>query len=102
MSMFCPECGSLLYPDGDEMVCRKCDYREQKTGDRRIVADREEQELTVIDSDEDLEVLPKTQVTCPKCGNNEAYWVLRQTRAADEPETRIYTCTECGHKWREY
>ena len=39
---------------------------------------------------------------CPKCGNPEAYWVLRQTRGADEPETRIFECTKCGHKWREY
>lgn len=46
--------------------------------------------------------LPTTQEECPKCGNNEAYWVLRQTRGADEPETRIFECTKCGHKWREY
>jgi DNA-directed RNA polymerase subunit M len=46
--------------------------------------------------------LPKTAEQCPKCGNGEAYWVLRQTRGADEPETRIFECTKCGHKWREY
>jgi DNA-directed RNA polymerase subunit M len=46
--------------------------------------------------------LPKTEEQCPKCGNGEAYWVLRQTRGADEPETRIFECTKCGHKWREY
>ena len=46
--------------------------------------------------------LPKTEETCPKCGNGEAYWVLRQTRGADEPETRIFECTKCGHKWRDY
>ncbi len=46
--------------------------------------------------------LPKTEEVCPKCGNGEAYWVLRQTRGADEPETRIFECTKCGHKWREY
>jgi DNA-directed RNA polymerase subunit M len=46
--------------------------------------------------------LPKAEETCPKCANGEAYWVLRQTRGADEPETRIFECTKCGHKWREY
>jgi len=46
--------------------------------------------------------LPKAEETCPKCGNGEAYWVLRQTRGSDEPETRIFECTKCGHKWREY
>ncbi|MCJ2562923.1 MAG: transcription factor S, partial [Candidatus Thermoplasmatota archaeon] len=29
-------------------------------------------------------------------------WQLRQTRAADEPETRIYRCTKCSHTWREF
>jgi transcription factor S len=46
--------------------------------------------------------LPKAAEVCPKCGNDEAYWVLRQTRGADEPETRIFECTKCGYKWREY
>ena len=64
--------------------------------------ERKEKELTVIEENEDMSVLPKTNVRCPKCGNNEAYWILLQTRAADEPETRIYTCTKCGYRWREY
>jgi DNA-directed RNA polymerase subunit M len=46
--------------------------------------------------------LPTADEPCPKCGNPRAYWVLRQTRGADEPETRIFECTKCGHKWREY
>ncbi len=46
--------------------------------------------------------LPTAEEECPKCGNPRAYWVLRQTRGADEPETRIFECTKCGHKWREY
>ena len=49
-----------------------------------------------------VDTLPKAEETCPKCGNGEAFWVLRQTRGADEPETRIFECTKCGHKWREY
>jgi DNA-directed RNA polymerase subunit M len=46
--------------------------------------------------------LPKTVVECTKCGHNEAFWVLRQTRAADEPETKIYRCVKCSHSCREY
>jgi transcription factor S len=46
--------------------------------------------------------LPTAAEVCPKCGNGEAYWVLRQTRGSDEPETRIFECTKCGYKWREY
>jgi DNA-directed RNA polymerase subunit M len=52
--------------------------------------------------EEKIVTLPTAAEECPKCGNMEAYWVLRQTRGADEPETRIFECTKCGHKWREY
>jgi transcription factor S len=46
--------------------------------------------------------LPTADELCSKCGNTRAYWVLRQTRGSDEPETRIFECTKCGYKWREY
>jgi transcription factor S len=46
--------------------------------------------------------LPTAAEVCPKCENDLAYYVLRQTRGSDEPETRIFQCTKCGHKWREY
>ena len=65
-----------------------------------ITTESAEKETVVVEDQYDL--LPKTKVMCPKCDHNEAYWILRQTRAADEPETRIYTCTKCGHKWREF
>lgn len=39
---------------------------------------------------------------CPKCGHSKAYVVIMQTRAADEPPTRIYRCEKCGYTWREY
>jgi DNA-directed RNA polymerase subunit M len=59
-----------------------------------------EKEMAVMD--ELSGTLPTADVECPSCGNRTAYWVLRQTRAADEPETRIFRCTKCSHSWREY
>jgi DNA-directed RNA polymerase subunit M len=62
----------------------------------------EEQEVSeVIESEGGAASLPKTQETCPSCGNDEAYWYMQQIRAADESETRFYVCTECDHTWRE-
>ncbi len=46
--------------------------------------------------------LPTADELCSKCNNTKAYYVLRQTRGSDEPETRIFECTKCGYKWREY
>jgi DNA-directed RNA polymerase subunit M len=88
--------------ENDYYVCRKCGYKVKRgEGTGKVVSiKRKEKEIPVIEKD--VETLPKTEVICPKCGNTEAYWILRQTRAADEPETRIYTCTKCGYRWREY
>ncbi len=39
---------------------------------------------------------------CPKCDTDRVFVELRQTRASDEPETKICTCESCGNRWREY
>lgn len=101
--MICPICKLLLKIEGDEYVCKKCGYRvKRKTKEGRLISIKKiERKIPVIEKD--VETLPKTgDVVCPNCGNTEAYWILRQTRASDEPETRIYICTKCGYRWREY
>ena len=98
--MFCPKCKSLMLPKADDFVCSKCGYRKKKKG-RSIVVEKQVEKETVF-LEKQIDILPKTRTECPKCGHNEAFWVLRQTRASDEPETRIFTCTKCGHRWRAY
>jgi len=98
--MFCPKCRLLMFPTNGKLECRKCGYvKKVEKEERSIIKKREERGILILP--ENIETLPKTKVNCPKCGNNEAYWVLRQMRAADEPETRIYRCTKCNHSWRE-
>ena len=103
--MFCPKCGSLLFPTDGKFSCAKCGYERGITsGDARTarVVRRDERPADMLILDDVTETLPKTHVDCPKCGNGEAYWVMRQTRAADEPTTRIYRCTKCVNTWREF
>jgi len=102
--MFCPSCKRLMRPDKAAGVwrCSACgkevplgrgvEVRHTDATDRGAVAVVETKHVT----------LPKAAETCPKCANGEAYWVLRRTRGSDEPETRIFECTKCGYKWREY
>ena len=98
--MFCKKCKSMMTPSEGKWICKKCGYICDARGKECIVTERnEDKEILVID--ENTETLPKTKAECTKCGHNEAFWVLRQMRAADEPETRIYQCTKCKHKWRE-
>lgn len=100
--MFCPKCHALLYREGDELICRRCGHRAKIKGTpvKKIETRPKEKDIPVFEGD--LDTLPRTRVTCPACGNDEAWWYMRQTRAADEPTTTFYICTRCKHRWREY
>ncbi len=101
--MFCPKCKRLMRPDtaARRWRCSACGATVPLGAAREIGrSDPAQREVAVVDGKSST--LPTAAETCPKCGNGEAYWVLRQTRGADEPETRIFECTKCGHKWREY
>jgi DNA-directed RNA polymerase subunit M len=90
-----------MFPRNGSFKCSKCDFEQKSVKEpRTIMTKSKEKEVAVIDSN--APTLPKTNVACPKCNHNEAFWVIRQTRAADEPETRIYRCCKCSHSWREY
>ena len=86
------------------MVCRKCGTKvagtkqDAETSNTRSL--KAEKARVVVDKNAPG-ILPKTRVMCPKCSNNEAYWMMQQTRGADEPETRFYICVRCEHRWRE-
>ncbi|RLI89666.1 MAG: transcription factor S [Archaeoglobales archaeon] len=100
---FCPKCKSIMIYQGNKAVCRKCGYEKvcEEDEDVVIVAKRNRDDVPVIEG-EDIKTLPTTNVICPACGNREAYWWLRQLRAADESEVRFFRCTKCGKTWREY
>jgi DNA-directed RNA polymerase subunit M len=101
--MFCPKCKRLMRPDKSAGVwkCGTCGTK-VPLGNGRVVGASVPTGRNMAVIEEKHSTLPKTTEMCPKCGNMEAYWVLRQTRGADEPETRIFECTQCGNKWREY
>ena len=97
---FCPKCKILMLPKDGRFICGKCSYSKKTKGSSVLIEKQKTKETVVLEKK--IDILPKTRVECPKCGNNEAFWILRQTRASDEPETRIYTCTKCEHRWRVY
>ena len=102
---FCDECGSMMKTEDGMWVCGSCGYEtprdEQK--EAAMTSTQSQEESEVIDtSDVDAEDMgPTTEARCPECDNDRAFWEMKQIRAADESETRFFTCTECGHKWRE-
>ena len=117
--MFCPKCGTLSFPSpSGDITCTnyKCGY----VGPENLVikgVDGEDVDLSNIksetkakdreyeiikDSDKMQGILTTDTYMCPKCDSVEVYAYLEQTRSSDEPETRMLTCKECGHGWREY
>lgn len=99
---FCPKCKKLMIYVGNKAVCRKCGY-EKEVGEEKVVikSEKNKGEIPVIEG-EKVKTLPTTKAICPACGNNEAFWWMRQLRAADESEVRFFRCTKCGKTWREY
>lgn len=101
--MFCKKCGSLVLPKDGMIVCTKCgSKRKISKGDNYKLthSGTKKKELVIID--DEIETMPTTRAECPKCKNMKAEWWLRQTRGADEPETRFFRCTKCKFTWREY
>lgn len=97
-----------MFPQDHRFVCSNpsCGHErgiaEKDVQAARVVTRMKKEKPDTLVLDEITDTLPRTRVECPKCGHFEAYWVMRQTRAADEPTTRIYRCTKCSHTWREY
>ena len=102
--MFCPNCKSLLRPEGENLKCSRCEFERpiDETVESTTKTELEE-DLKDVPVFSDLDTMPVDDtVFCPKCENKGAYWHLRQTRSADEATTRFYRCTKCKHTWREY
>lgn len=105
---FCDECGSMMKAEGDRMVCANADCGAASARDREAEAefvstDAQRDDDVIESGDEDLEGKPiASDVRCEACGNDEAWYALQQTASADEPPTRFFKCTECGHRWRGY
>lgn len=102
--MFCPNCHRLMRPDkaAGAWICPGCGTKVKMGKAREVGRSAAIGRSMAVVEEGRMATLPTADETCPKCGNGKAYWVLRQTRGADEPETRIFECTKCGHKWREY
>jgi len=108
--IFCEKCGNVVIAEKKKgrlaYICKKCgniSHRGKVTTTSIFEKMKTpEEKVPVITEEDALEQFPKAKIICPKCENNEAYWFMQQTRSADEPPTRFYSCTKCGHKWREY
>lgn len=82
-------------------VCGSCGYETPTHPEAEYVVTEGQEAGEIIESTGGDSGLPTTDVLCPSCENNKAYWYMQQIRSADESETRFFVCTECEHRWRE-
>ena len=109
---FCPKCGTRLRFKAQKpnpvLMCDKCGFTEE-AADQTVPAPSDQVEETtastikvVGDKEEKIKTMPTTNVECPKCGHNTAFWWFLQTRSGDEPPTQFFRCEKCSHTWRQY
>jgi len=101
MFEFC-KCGGLLVPVDGVMTCRKCGSEQAKAKQSSALLKTAHADEKVIVLETNESNLPSIEHECEKCGNAIAYYWFIQTRASDEPPTRFFRCTKCGHTCREY
>jgi len=93
---YCPKCGKVLVPKKGVLFCKRCNYERPKTANASFISKTEQKKSEMPILEGNIQLLPTTNAKCPECGNNVAYWEMKQTRAADESPTRFLTCTKCG------
>ncbi len=102
---FCPKCKSIMIPSSGILKCRKCGFEKKPSSKEAVIVggpEKPQREMTILE-DKEAAGLPTTEdQKCPDCGNQKAYWWMRQLRSADESEVRFFRCTQCGKTWREY
>jgi DNA-directed RNA polymerase subunit M len=106
---FCDDCGTMMVSQDGTMVCTNddCGAREEQDTERAaaFVSTESQTDGDVIETEEDANFEGKptaTDVVCEECDAREAWYTIKQTGSADEPPTRFFKCTECGHRWRGY
>ena len=100
--LFCPKCKSILIPkqDSKRITC-SCGYV-LKWPKTIKIGEKTEKTKKVDIIDKTVEILPKTEMRCPECNHNKAYYWLAQTRSSDEAETQFFRCVKCSYQWRQY
>ena len=108
---FCPKCGTRLrlkvQKPSSILVCDKCGFTEESSASSaaqpEIIEEDDPATMKVLGDKEDkIKTMPTTQIECPKCGHNTAFWWFVQTRSGDEPPTQFFRCEKCAHTWRQY
>ena len=95
----------MMHTEGDRWVCRSCENEEPRdSGAEAAMATRDAQRddgaPAVADATRDA--AETTEASCPAdgCDGDRAEYEMLP-KPGGSYEVRLFTCVECGHKWRE-
>lgn len=106
MLVFCPNCGNRTSVENDgyhySFICSTCPYKQPIKDRIESVKYTKLKEVDDVLNDANTwKNVDVTDVKCPKCESNQAYFMQVQIRSADEPSTTFYRCVKCTHNWKE-
>jgi DNA-directed RNA polymerase subunit M len=102
---FCDECGSLMHTEGETWVCRSCEHEESRDSQAEAAmairdGQRDDGAPAVADGTQDSTETMQEPCPAEDCDSDQAYYEMIP-KPGGSYEVRLFTCVECGHKWRE-
>ncbi|WP_255197031.1 RPA12/RPB9/RPC11 RNA polymerase family protein [Halorarius litoreus] len=102
---FCDECGSMMHTEGGTWVCRSCGHEQARDSHAEAeMSLREDQQDdgTPSVAEADHESTETVRQACPEpgCDSDRANYKM-MPKPGGSYEVRLFTCVECGRKWRE-
>ena len=101
---FCDECGSLMHTAGDTWVCRSCENEEPRDADAEAAMTTQDGQVddeapAVADATQDATETVRESCPAEDCDSERATSEM-MPKPGGSYEVRLFTCVECGHKWR--
>jgi DNA-directed RNA polymerase subunit M len=102
---FCDECGSIMHTEGDTWVCRSCEHEAPRESQAEVAmatrdGQRDDGGPDVADLTQDSNETTGEPCPAEDCDSDRAHSEMIP-KPGGSYEVRLFTCVECGHKWRE-
>jgi len=95
----------MMHTAGETWVCRSCEHEEPRDSQAEAAmairdGQRGDETPAVADATQDAD--ETMEVPCPEgdCDSDRAYYEMLP-KPGGSYEVRLFTCVDCGHKWRE-
>jgi DNA-directed RNA polymerase subunit M len=93
----------MMHTEGDMWVCRSCENEEPRDSEAEAPMTTEKQDDSSPDVADATQGSTETvQKPCPAddCDSDRASYEM-MPKPGGSYEVRLFTCVECGHKWRD-